>query len=269
MAGFALFLAAGGPAAAVDGADAATKLISGKQIKNNSVDTRDIKDGTLTAKDFKRGVLGGVGGAGSPNTPGNQGEAGARGPQGETGPQGPQGERGPAGERGPQGEAGKDGADGAPGVQGPRGPEGPKGDTGAPGAPAPPPEAYRVVGTQGQPAFAENEGFPGYLWYHANDHNVNRVAFYKDAFGVVHLKGKAKCVGTTCNSASLIYKLPEGYRPAQQHIFPALSGANNNTAGSLNRINVTPDGWVSKAPSAMESQNGWVAMDGITFRAEQ
>ena len=75
MAGAALFLAAGGPAAALDSADAATKLISGKQIKNNSVDSRDIKDGSLTAKDFKNGVLtqaGAPSGPGSPSTPGGQ-----------------------------------------------------------------------------------------------------------------------------------------------------------------------------------------------------
>ena len=271
MAGAALFLAAGGPAAAVDGADAATKLISGKQIKNNSIDSRDIKDGSLTVKDFKKGALsqagapGGPAAPGSPGAPGNQGEQGARGPQGEPGAQGPQGDRGPAGERGSQGEPGTDGTDGAPGQKGDKGD---KGDTGPAGTPAPP-EAFRIVGTSGQPTFAKDVGFGGYEWWHANDHNVNQVAFYKDAFGTVHLKGKAKCVGTTCNSASLIFQLPAGYRPAQNHIFAQLSDKTGSGAGASIRINVESSGWVSKAPAPLDSQNGWVALDGITYRAVQ
>jgi hypothetical protein len=276
LAGAALFLAAGGPAAAVDAADAGTKLITGKQVKNNSIDSRDIKDGSLTVKDFKKGVLGsaGVGSPSSPGAAGENGQNGAQGPQGERGPQGlpgPQGERGPQGPAGPQGEAGpqgpagKDGTNGRDGVQGPKGDKGDKGD---PGTPAPP-EAYRIVNDPGQPVFAQNVGFDGYLWWHANDHNVNKVAFYKDAFGTVHLKGKAKCVGTTCNSASLIYQLPAGYRPAQLQIFAGLSDKTGNGAGVLDRINVEPTGWVSRAPMPLDSQNGWVSMDGITFRAEQ
>jgi hypothetical protein len=262
-----------GPAAAVDAADAGTKLITGKQVKNNTIDSRDIKDGSLTAKDFKKGVLGsaGIGAPSSPGSPGENGAQGQQGAQGERGPQGlpgPHGERGPQGPAGPQGDAGPQGPAGKDGTNGQQGPKGDKGDKGDPGTPAPP-EAYRIVGTQGQPVFAQDVGFGGYLWFHANDNNVNKVAFYKDAFGVVHLKGKAKCVGTTCDSASLIYRLPEGYRPAQQQIFPGLSDKTGNGAGVLDRINVTPDGWVSRAPAPLDSQWGWVSMDGITFRAEQ
>ena len=89
--------------------------------------------------------------------------------------------------------------------------------------------------------FAQDVGFEGYLWWHANDNNVNKVAFYKDAFGTVHLKGKAKCVGTTCNSASLTsIELPEGYRPAQLQIFAGLSDKTGQGAGVLERINVEP-----------------------------
>jgi hypothetical protein len=98
---------------------------------------------------------------------------------------------------------------------------------------------------------------------------VNQVAFYKDAFGTVHLKGKAKCVGTTCNSASLIYQLPAGYRPAQLHIFPQLVDKTGQGAGTATRVNVEPSGWVSRAPTPLDSQNGWIALDGITFRAVQ
>ena len=271
LAATALLLAAGGPAAAVDAADAGTKLITGKQVKNNSIDSRDIKDGSLSVKDFKKGVLSQAGSPGSPSSPSAPGEAGQNGQNGARGPQGEpgtQGERGPAGEHGPQGEPGKNGADGSDGSNGAPGEKGDKGDTGPAGTPAPP-EPYRIVGTDGQPGFAQDIGFPGYLWYHANDHNVNKVAFYKDAFGTVHLKGKAKCVGNTCNSASLIFQLPGGYRPAQLQIFPVLSDKTGQGAGVATRMNVEPSGWVSRAPTPLDSQNGWISFDGITFRAEQ
>src|SRR5215212_9315225 len=57
IACLALFLAAGGPASAVNAADAASKLLTGKQIKDNSISSKDVKNGTLVAKDFKPGVL--------------------------------------------------------------------------------------------------------------------------------------------------------------------------------------------------------------------
>ena len=136
----------------------------------------------------------------------------------------------------------------------------------AAGTPAQP-ENYRVVGSSGQPTFAQDVGFPGYLWWHANDHNVNQVAFYKDSFGRVHLKGKAKCVGTTCNSASLIFQLPEGYRPSNHHIFVVLSDKTGQGAGTAIRLNVEANGWVSRQPTPLDSQNGWVSLDGMSFRA--
>jgi hypothetical protein len=161
--------------------------------------------------------------------------------------------KGDQGDKGDKGDAGKDGAPGTPG---------------APGT-VPATEAMHIVGTTGEPAFAQDIGFPGYLWWHANDNNVNQAGFYKDPFGTVHLKGKLKCVGTTCNSASLMFQLPAGYRPAQNHIFAGLSDPTGNGAGVLDRINVESSGWVSRAPAALNSQYGWVSIDGITFRAVQ
>lgn len=69
-----LFLALGGSAYAA-------ASITGKNVRNGSLTSADIKDHTLRARDFKLGEL-------------------------PRGPQGPQGERGPAGVRGPAGAAG-------------------------------------------------------------------------------------------------------------------------------------------------------------------
>lgn len=70
-----LFIVLGGSAAA------ATKLITGKQIKNNSISTADIKDHSLLRRDFKTGQL----------LRGPIGPQGLQGTQGQQGPQGPPG----------------------------------------------------------------------------------------------------------------------------------------------------------------------------------
>src|SRR3954447_24487904 len=121
-----LFVVLGGSAYA-----AAT--ISGKNIKDNSVTTADIKNKTLLANDFKPGQLPQASGAGA-------GQPGPQGPKGDAGAPGPKGDAGPQGKRGPQGLPGKDGQDGAPGE---------KGEPGAPGAPGAPgtpgPGAIRIA----------------------------------------------------------------------------------------------------------------------------
>ncbi len=75
----ALFVALGGPAAAVDSAKSAAGLITSKQIKDGTIQTKDI---SATARTSLRGQTG---------------------PAGATGPAGPQGDAGPAGPPGPAG----------------------------------------------------------------------------------------------------------------------------------------------------------------------
>src|SRR5215210_785475 len=82
LAGLALFFAIGGPSSASDAVSHAARLITGKQIKNNSLTTRDIKNRSLLKVDFKAGQLP----AGSQGPKGDNGERGA---QGDTGPPGP------------------------------------------------------------------------------------------------------------------------------------------------------------------------------------
>jgi hypothetical protein len=75
---------------------AAAKKIGGKQIASNAITSAKVKDGTLLAKDFKKGQLpagakGDKGAAGAAGTPGATGPAGAKGVQGDQGAQGPPG----------------------------------------------------------------------------------------------------------------------------------------------------------------------------------
>lgn len=84
------------------------------QLKANAVSGAKVKDGSLTAADFKSGGL----------------PAGPQGPKGERGDKGDPGAPGPQGPSGPQGEQG---IPGPPGPQGEKGDKGEKGDAGAPG----------------------------------------------------------------------------------------------------------------------------------------
>ena len=81
------------------------------QLKANAVTGAKVKDGSLSAADFKAGGV-----PGGPQGPkGDQGDPGTPGPQGATGPQGEQGIPGAPGEKGEKGERGDKGDKGDPG----------------------------------------------------------------------------------------------------------------------------------------------------------
>ena len=133
-------------------------LLTGRDIKDGSITSADIADGTLKLKDLSesarvalagnagsKGVQGEAGPIGPTGAPGSTGSAGAIGPQGASGPQGPTGPQGPAGATGSQGAAGHDGADGSSGTDGTNGATGPQGPQGAAGPQGP----QGVVGPQG------------------------------------------------------------------------------------------------------------------------
>jgi hypothetical protein len=125
VAFLALFLVLGGSATA------AIKLIDGKNIKKGTVTSKQVKDRSLLAKDFKAGQLprGATGAQGPAGMNGAQGIAGATGPGG-----GAKGDTGAAGAKGDTGAAGADGADGTDGAKGDTGATGAKGDKGDTGA---------------------------------------------------------------------------------------------------------------------------------------
>ena len=79
-------------------------LITGAQIRDGSVESRDIKNGTIGRADIAGAALSSLRGARGPAGPaGAAGPAGVQGQQGVAGPQGPQGPQGPSGPQGPQG----------------------------------------------------------------------------------------------------------------------------------------------------------------------
>src|SRR4051794_16172788 len=112
----------------------------------------------------------------------------------------------------------------------------------------PSPEAYRLVGNPGEPAFQNG-------W-----HNVAgpyaTAAYFKDLEGVVHLRGSV-----TAGISPTVFTLPTGYRPSGRLGF-AILGAGGNP----------PVGTVAVDSSGTVGLNSGVqpfALDGISFRAEQ
>ena len=136
------------------GSATAARFVTGKQVK----------DGSLTLKDFKKSER--------RKLLGRRGALGPRGPQGFGGAQGSAGATGPAGARGPgglngtnglNGVNGADGADGAPGPAGSDGADGapgPAGSDGADGAPGPA-GADGADGADGAPGAQGPQGPPG------------------------------------------------------------------------------------------------------------
>ncbi len=115
-----------------------------------------------------------------------------------------------------------------------------------------PSEGWHLVGTAGEPSFQNN-------WQNAG--TLDRVGFYKDREGVVHLKGAA--MGGTSNN--VIFGLPPGYRPTAGELVtiavgcdcPASSGTASVTVGG-------PVGGVTLNNATVNA----VFFDGVTFRAE-
>ena len=109
-------------------------------------------------------------------------------------------------------------------------------------------------------------------WSDFAGQNVTTAAFYKDPWGVVHLKGVVSG-GTVANSpvvaSGTIFWLPCGYAPDQAETHAVLS--NNQTgrvsvkwATTIGCSNGQKRGMVTADPP---SNNAWVSLDGITFRA--
>jgi hypothetical protein len=116
-------------------------------------------------------------------------------------------------------------------------------------------QSWREVGTFLQPAFQNG-------WVNS-DGGTSTAAFYKDPYGVVHLKGvvKSGTIGTT------IFSLPAGYRPSSLLIFPVVS------ANALGKLVISRDcsfGMCTPVQyvRANIGSNVWFSLDGISFRAD-
>jgi hypothetical protein len=115
-----------------------------------------------------------------------------------------------------------------------------------------------LTGTYPNPGLASAEseheisstGEPGFqnTWTNYDPVNYEKAAFYKDPYGVVHLKGVV-----ASGSTGTGFVLPAGYRPALTALFGNVSG---------DYVGVDPNGQVRIVGS-----NAVRPLDGITFRA--
>ena len=87
----------------------------------------------------------------------------------------------------------------------------------------------------------------------------NSAGYYKDANGVVHLRGLVKS-----GSIGAIFTLPAGYRPTATWLFICASNSSATPPGYA-RVDINTSGSVSLNTYSANSNNGWVSLDGITF----
>lgn len=89
-------------------------------------------------------------------------------------------------------------------------------------------------------------------WVNGSPSNRSLAGYFKDDKGIVHLQGYI----SGGSAGSVAFQLPVGYRPP---LGVEIAAATN---GSNGRITIVNDGNVTIA-----SFTGWIALDGITFRA--
>jgi hypothetical protein len=97
--------------AAVTAATAGVRaLITGAQIKDGTIQSRDIANRTIRTRDMTSAAIASLRGLrGATGPAGATGATGAQGPAGPAGPQGPTGAKGATGDQGPQGDKGDPG----------------------------------------------------------------------------------------------------------------------------------------------------------------
>lgn len=88
---------------------------------------------------------------------------------------------------------------------------------------------------------------------------ANSVAYFKDPFGIVHLKGTVKNAATT--GATGLFYVPEEYRPAGHGAYAVAKG------DELAIVDVFSDGEVAIVSSQL-AQGQAVSLDGLSWRAE-
>jgi hypothetical protein len=127
----------------------------------------------------------------------------------------------------------------------------------------PPAGPIHFVGTPGEPPFlsgSANHPLP------VPGGNYQRVGFYKDHEGVVHLEGVVDA-GKEGATPGLIFVLPPGYRPADGTALPFEPAEERGIL--VNGAGVTLGGFdLGGAVYAAETEKGSIPLGGITFLAQ-
>ena len=105
---------------------------------------------------------------------------------------------------------------------------------------------HEVGGGPTEPAFQNG-------WANLGNANEVTAAFYKDPFGVVHLKGIL-----SAGPNSTIFTLPAGYLPSKNLI------ENVTRGGVAGMLVVLANGDVK-----FNTGSGFTSLDGVTFRVDE
>lgn len=108
-----------------------------------------------------------------------------------------------------------------------------------------PAESWHEVGSPGEPVFQNG-------WTNTGPATDVTAAFFKDPYGIVHLKG---LIYNGPNDAA-IFVLPDGYRPSKGLIQLVWRGSGSG------KLNVESNGTVLFQDGAVAA-----SLDGVTFRA--
>ena len=127
-------------------------------------------------------------------------------------------------------------------------------------------EGWHNIGDPGEPAF-RTAAEASCDWSNTNVGGFpnNPAGFFRDAFGVVHLRGVVKASGAGCGfhgAGAAMFILPNGYLPANNEVHGVVS---NNQLGV---VFVDPGGTVySQEGSPLEANaKVWLSLDGLSFR---
>lgn len=122
-------------------------------------------------------------------------------------------------------------------------------------------EPWHVIGSANEPGFQN-----GWTNFDPNGF-FSTAAFYKDPYGVVHLKGVVKGGTVSHSSSGIIFMLPYGYGSEQDEVHAVLSNEGLGRVTIKRGSSVSDGRTVAYVYAAPPSNSAWVSLDGITFRA--
>jgi hypothetical protein len=121
-------------------------------------------------------------------------------------------------------------------------------------------EPWHEVGQTGEPPFQNG-------WQDLGDGRTAPAAFFKDPWGIVHLRGTVQSGST----GGPIFTLPCGYGPDKDQNFAVVSyGANASNVGIVDVVFLTPrcaDGTYRAQVNATQSSATALSLNDVSFRA--
>jgi hypothetical protein len=123
------------------------------------------------------------------------------------------------------------------------------------------PEAWHEIGTPGNPGFEVCYVVPDVAWQNNRPDTDATAAFYRDPYGVVHLKGSIKCPGRLPGTGYTIFKLPPGYFPSKLQWWSVSADNGPVTVVAENYGTFAAVIYVNGA-----SADGRISLDGISWR---